>query len=109
MSWARIALALSTSVRRRFLLRFLQQLERVADHALDALARVDHLGDGDLVRRALAVDAAEAGVGVLGVLAHDDHVDVGRLLVLQRAERLVVEADRAQVHEQVEASGARPR
>ena len=29
------------------------ELERVADHALDALARVDHLGDRDLVRPVL--------------------------------------------------------
>ena len=54
----------------------LGQLEGVADAALDAHAGVDRALGGDLVRRALAQDAALAGVGALGVLADHDHVDV---------------------------------
>ena len=50
------------------------QLEGVADAALDAHAGVDRALGGDLVRGALAQEAALAGVGALGVLADDDEV-----------------------------------
>ena len=53
--------------------------ERVADDPLDAERGVEALLGGDLVRRALAQDAAGAGVGPLGALADDDHVDVAGL------------------------------
>ena len=57
-----------------------RQLERVADHPLDALAGEDDLLRCDLVGRALLEEAAHAGVGVLGVLAHHHEVHVlGRL------------------------------
>ena len=52
------------------------QLEGVADAALDADAGVDRALGGDLVRRALAQEAALAGVGALGVLADHHEVDV---------------------------------
>ena len=58
--------------------RLLGQLEGVADAALDAHAGVDRALGGDLVRRALAQEAALAGVGALGVLADHDEVDVRR-------------------------------
>ena len=54
------------------------QVEGVADAALDAHAGVDRALGGDLVRRALAQEAALAGVGALGVLADDDEVDARR-------------------------------
>ena len=39
---------------------------------------------GDFVRRALVHEALDAAVEVLGVLADDDEVDVGRAFVAQR-------------------------
>ena len=56
----------------------LRVLEAGADDALDALARVDVLVDGDLVGRAALELAADADVDALGVLAEDDEVDVLR-------------------------------
>ena len=50
-----------------------------------------------LVRRALLEEAAGAGVDALGVLPHDDEVDLFRPLVLQRRVNIGVELDRAQV------------
>ncbi len=47
--------------------------------------------------RALVLEAAHAGVEPLGVLAHDDEVDVLRPLVLERAVHAGVELDRPQV------------
>src|SRR5262245_23731679 len=80
----------------------LREFERVADDALGAAARVDHLLQRDLVFGALLGVPEHAGVGVLGVLAAEHHVDVGRRLALERAQRLVVELDRPQVHVEVE-------
>ena len=51
-------------------------VERGAHDALDALAGVDLLLHGDLVRRALLEVAADADVGALGVLAEHHEVDV---------------------------------
>ena len=73
------------------------ELEGVAQAALDAAAGVDAFLHGHLVGRALEDEAAGAGVEPFVVLAHDDEVDVLGLLVLERAEALVVELDRAQV------------
>ena len=50
------------------------QLEGKAHAALHAHAGVDRALRGHLVRRPLAQEAAFAGVGALGVLAHDDEV-----------------------------------
>jgi hypothetical protein len=61
-------------------------LERVAHDPLDPVAGVDRLLDGDLVRRALPVEAAGAAVQPLGVLPHDDEVHI--LLRVRRHERL---------------------
>ncbi len=52
----------------------LGQLEGVAHAPLDPVAGVDRTLGGDLVRCALAQEAALAGVGALGVLADDDEV-----------------------------------
>jgi hypothetical protein len=46
---------------------------------------------------------AEADVGALGVLAHDEEVELLRLHALERTEVLGVELDRTQVDVQVEA------
>ncbi len=54
------------------------EIEREADAPLDAHARVDRPLCRDLVRRALAEEAALPGVRALGVLANDEEVDVRR-------------------------------
>ena len=77
-------------------------LERVAQAALDALACVDRLLDGDLVGRASLEEAAGAGVEALGVLADDDEVDLLGSLVAERRVDAGVELDRAQVDVEVE-------
>ena len=53
----------------------LRELERESHAALDAHARVDRTLRRDLVRRALAEEAAFARVRAFGVLAHDEEVD----------------------------------
>ena len=60
----------------------LRVLEGRADDALDALARVHVLVDGDLVGRAALELAADADVDALGVLAEHDEVDVLRVVAL---------------------------
>src|SRR5690606_8657585 len=77
-------------------------LERGAHDALDALARVDVLLDGDLVRRPALEVAAHPRVHALGVLADDDDVHVLGRHVTERRECRVEEADGPQVHVQVE-------
>ena len=59
----------------------------VAHAALDAEARVDRALGCDLVRRAVAKDAALAGVGTLGVLAHDRELAALRRANPPRRER----------------------
>ena len=73
----------------------LREVERVAHAPLDAHAGVHRALRRDLVRRALAQEPALAGVGTLGVLADDDHVDA----VVQRAR---TGRERAQVDVEVE-------
>jgi len=92
-------------VHQRQLLRLVapaREIEGVADHALGTLACEQDLLGRDLVGGALLEVAVHAGVGVLGVLANDDEVDVLGLLVLERAQMLGIELDRAQVHVEVE-------
>ena len=55
-----------------------RERERVADDALDADAREDVHLQADLVAHADVHAPARTGVLALGVLAHADHVDVGR-------------------------------
>ncbi len=73
------------------------ELEGITQAALDAAARIDAFLQGNLVGRAFEDESADAGVEPLVVLADDDEVNVLGLLVLERAEALVVEFDRAQV------------
>ena len=73
------------------------------DEALDALARVDVLVDGDLVGRAALELAAHADVDPLGVLAEDDEVDVLRRAPLQRDEAIGERPHGADVGVEVEA------
>ena len=74
--------------------------ERVPDHPLDAVRRVDrHLG-GDLGRRTDPQRAAVADVRALGALADDDEVDLAR--VRQRGADGRVDLRGAQVHVVVE-------
>jgi hypothetical protein len=77
-------------------------VEGRADDALDALAGVDVLVDGDLVGGAAAHLAADVDVDPLGVLAKDHEVDVLRAVVLERAQAVVEAAHRAHVGVEVE-------
>ena len=52
------------------------ELERVADDALDAARVKTPVSIADLVREPLVRAPADAGVLALGVLAHEEHVDV---------------------------------
>ena len=52
--------------------------ERVANDALDALARIDILLGGDLVGSSLFEDASSIGVNALGVLPEHNKIDVLR-------------------------------
>ena len=79
------------------------ELERVADAALAAAAGVDGHLRGHFVRRALVHEAAGAAVQVLGVLADDDEVDVGRAFVLERRLDAGEQFHRPQVDVLVEA------
>ena len=60
-----------------------RELEREAQDALDAAARVHRRLHRDFVRRARAQDAAVVDVFAFGVLAHDDEID--RLVRTERA------------------------
>ena len=73
------------------------ELEGVTQATLDAAAGVDAFLQGDLVGRALENETAGAGVKPFVVLAHDDEINMLGLLVLQRAEALVVQLYRAQI------------
>ena len=75
--------------------RDLGKLEREAHAALDTHAGVDRALRRDLVRRALAQEAAFARVGAFGVLAHDEEVDAVVVPVRARFER-------PQVHVEIE-------
>ena len=82
------------------------ELERVADHALDA-ARVKTLVSmPDLGVEAAVRASADAGVLALGVLAHEEHVDVRRAPAGERAGNPREEPRRPQVRPQVESAGA---
>ena len=74
--------------------------ERVAYHPLDAERGVDADLGGDLVLGVLAQQPAVAGVGPLGALAHDHHVDLVR--AGQRPAHAGVEPGRAEVDVVVE-------
>ena len=77
-------------------------LEGVTDDALGALPGVEHGLRGDFLLGTLSLVLRLLHVGVLGILAHNEHVDVRRPLVLERAETRVEQLDRAQVDPQVE-------
>ena len=66
------------------------------------MAREDRLLDHDLALGALVHHAAERRVFALGVLAHDEVVDVARLAARERAGHAIEQAHRAQVDVLVE-------
>ncbi len=78
------------------------QVEREAQHAVDALAREHRLLEHDLALGALVHAAAHRRVLALGVLADDDEVDVARLAVGERRRDAGHQLARAQVHVLVE-------
>ena len=78
------------------------EVEGVAQAALDLEARVDHLLRGDFVRGAGHDVAAAAGVGAAGVFADDDVVDVLGALVPERRLDAGVELHGAEVDVLVE-------
>ena len=77
--------------------RFARHLEAVAEDPLDAVPREEAGLLGDFVRRADVDAAAEPGVLALGVLAHADHVDVGRRAVRERRRQAGKQPHRPQV------------
>ena len=77
-------------------------LERVAQHPLDARAGEDAHLDRDLARQRPVRPAADACVLALGVLAHEEHVDVGRAATGERAGDAFEQARRPEVRPEVE-------
>ena len=75
--------------------------EGIADHPLHALAGVDVLLHGHLVRRALFEDAAGIDVNALGIFAHYHEINVPWFDAFERAERRVQQTHRAHVGVQV--------
>ena len=73
----------------------LRELERVADDAIHALVGVDLFLDRNLVVGAGLEAAADADVHAFGVLAEHDEVDVLAAAILERAEAIVEQPDRA--------------
>ena len=63
----------------------LREHEGVADDSLDAFSREDTRLDCRFARQVGMDAASRAGVLPLGVLAHEDHVDVGRAAASERA------------------------
>ncbi len=80
----------------------LRQREGVLDDALDARAREDRRLDADLAGMALVHATADARVLALGVLAHEQHVDVARRAAGQRARDALEQAHGPHVGPQVE-------
>src|SRR2546428_825391 len=64
-------------------------LKRVADDALDALARVDIFLDRNFVRRPLLEEASEVTVNALGVLANHHEIEVVWFDAFERAKRRI--------------------
>src|SRR5205085_11365049 len=80
----------------------LGKLERVLQHAVDAGARVDRLLRSDLAAGPPSLDAAGAGVQALGVLAHDDQVDVFRSFAGERRGDTLWKLHRAEVDVEIQ-------
>ena len=76
-------------------------LKRVADDALDALARVDIFLDRNFVRRPLLEDASEVTVNALGVLANHHEIDVFWFDAFERAKRRIQQTYRPDIGVQV--------
>ena len=79
------------------LARFAAGFEGVADAAFDAHPGVDRFLDRDLVRRALAQNAARAGIQPFRVFPDDQEIDVGGGFILQGRIHVRVEFHRPQV------------
>src|SRR5438445_7989820 len=73
------------------------QLERVAHRAIDALPGEDGLLDGGLALAPPEEAAAHFRIFALGVLAHDDEVDLPRRAAGQRSRHAGQEPDGPQV------------
>ena len=76
-------------------------LKRVADDALDTLARVDVFLDRNLVRRSLLEDSSEIAVNALGVFANHDEIEVLWFDAFERAERRIQQPHRPDIGVQV--------
>ena len=79
-----------------------RELERVPDHTLGPLPREHRRLQGHLLRRAPVAELSDAGVLTLHALAHEDHVDVGRLHAGQRRGNPWQELHGPEVHVLVE-------
>src|SRR5262249_3154072 len=80
----------------------LGQLERVAEHPLDADTGKHARLDPDLDRKPLVRPAADARVLALGVLAEEEHVDVLRPAACERGRDPLQQPDGTQVGPEVE-------
>ena len=80
----------------------LGRLERVLDDPRHAYVGVDVLLDCDLLLGAFLEPPAHAYVEALGVLPHDQEVDLPSVLSAQRRQPVVVQAGGAQVDVEVE-------
>src|SRR6266403_1138535 len=76
-------------------------LKRVADDALDTLARVDVFLDRNFVRRSLLEDASEVTVNALGVLANHHAIEVVWFDAFERAKRRIHQTHRPDIGVQV--------
>src|ERR1700694_2885937 len=76
--------------------------EGIFDDAIHANVGVEVLLDRNLVFGALLETAAHADVKALGVLTHDQEVDLAPVFAAQRRQAIVVEAGRPQVDVEVE-------
>ena len=82
----------------------LREVEGESQNPVDALAREARLLEDDLAVGALVHAATDAGVLALGVLAHDEEVDVARLAVDERRAHARHEPARPQVHVLIEVT-----
>ena len=85
------------------LARALRVLEGCDDDALDPLAGIDVLVDGDLVGRSARELAADVDVDALGVLAEHDEVDLSLVFPLSGTRRSAKRPDRADVRVEIAA------
>ena len=76
-------------------------LKRVADDALDPLARVDVLLDRNFVRSSLLENSSEVAVNPFGIFANHDEIRVSWFDAFERAKRRIQQPHRPDIGVQV--------